>query len=430
MEDHPLRPQWPMTPPAPRASPARSPLRHLRPSDLKAAAQLATLATHGVIDLTESVHQSVRRRLGLPGGAVAQQTGGLTGYVYQAVRGVTRLVGWSTDAALGALLPLLDDPAVHPEASPQRQAVIAALNGVLGDRLLAMGNPLAQAMELWVDGALLAPTADAWKAQLPQAGPHLLLLIHGLCMNHTQWRRDGHDHGEWLAKALGCTPVYLRYNTGQHIPTNGRELAALLERLAAAWPVPLTRITLLGHSMGGLVARSAIANAQQAGLRWPELLHDLVFLGTPHHGAPLERAGHGVDWLLASNPFTAPFARLGQIRSAGITDLRHGHVQEADGHGRTRFASGADHRQPLPLPEGVRCYALAATLAGQRSRLADRLTGDGLVPVHSALGHHDNPALRLAVPREHQRTVYRTGHLDLLSSPVVAQQLKAWLSPA
>jgi hypothetical protein len=84
----------------------------------------------------------------------------------------------------------------------------------------------------------------------------------------------------------------------------------------------------------------------------------------------------------------------------------------------------------LPLPEGVRCYALAATLAGQRSRLADRLTGDGLVPVHSALGHHDNPALRLAVPREHQRTVYRTGHLDLLSSPAVAQQLKAWLSPA
>lgn len=421
-----------MTAPTPPDTPQRAVLRHVRPADLKAAAQLAAQATHGVINITEGVHQAVRRRLGLSVGASTQQASGLTGQIYQVVRGVTRLVGWGTEAALGALLPLVDDPAAHPEASPEREAVLAALNGVLGDRLRLTGNPLAQPMVLRQGGQTLAlkPPA-ALAAQLgAQASPHLVLLVHGLCMNDAQWRRDGHDHGDVLAQALGGTSVYLRYNTGLHTSTNGRELASLLERLVAAWPVPLERISIVGHSMGGLVARSAVRAAREAGQRWPSLLRELVFLGTPHHGAPLERAGHGVDLLLAATPFTLPFTRLGQLRSAGITDLRHGHVQDADWQGRDRFASAGDHRAPLPLPEGVACFTVAATLAGQRGLLSDRLTGDGLVPLQSALGQHNDPARRLVFEKDRQHTVYRTGHLDLLSSPAVAAQLLAWLRPA
>ncbi len=399
----------------PSPSPARQVLRHLRPSDLKALAQLVAEATHGVIDITEGVHQAVHGRLGLPGESSGQRTGGLTGQVYQAVRGVTRLVGRSTDAVLGALLPLLDDPAAHPDPSPQREAILAALNGVLGDRLQAMGSPLAQHMDLRPPG-------------VSQGGRHLILLVHGLCMNDVQWHRRGHDHGAFLAQSLGATAVYLRYNTGLHTSVNGHELALKLEQLMAAWPGPLERISIVGHSMGGLVARSAVAVGQATGQHWPTLLRDLVFLGTPHHGAPLERAGHGVDWLLASNPFTAPFARLGKIRSAGITDLRHGHVQDADWQGRDPFVSAEDHRVPLPLPEGVACFALAATLAGQRSMLAERLVGDGLVPLRSALGQHDRPEHQLAFAAQRQRIVYRTGHLDLLNSPKVAQQLLDWLA--
>jgi pimeloyl-ACP methyl ester carboxylesterase len=421
-----------MTAPIPPDTPQRAVLRHVRPADLKAAAQLATQATHGVINITEGVHQAVRRRLGFSAGASAQQASGLTGQIYQVVRSVTRLVGWGTDAALGALLPLVDDPAAHPVASPEREAVLAALNGVLGDRLQLTGNALAQPMVLRHGGQTLAlKPPSALAAQLgTKANPHLVLLIHGLCMNDAQWRRGGHDHGEVLAQALGCTPVYLRYNTGLHTSTNGRELASVLERLVAVWPVPLERITVLGHSMGGLVARSAVHAAREAGQRWPGLLRELVFLGTPHHGAPLERAGHGVDLLLAATPFTLPFTRLGQLRSAGITDLRHGHVQDADWQGRDRFASAEDHRAPLPLPKGVACFTVGATLAGQRGLLADRLTGDGLVPLQSALGQHDDPARRLVFEKDHQHIVYRTGHLDLLSSPAVAEQLLAWLRPA
>ncbi|PKO31051.1 MAG: permease [Betaproteobacteria bacterium HGW-Betaproteobacteria-9] len=420
-----------MTAPNPANNPKRSVLRHLRPSDLRAAAQLASQATQGVINITEGVHQSVRRRLGLSNGASVEQASGLTGQIYRGVRGVAHIVGHGLDGALAALLPLVDDPTTHPEASPAREAVLAALNGVLGDRLQSFGNPLAQAMELRQGGQTLPLVPAALKAQLgEQASPHLLLLAHGLCMNDTQWRRSGHDHGEVLAQALGCTPVYLRYNSGLHTSTNGHQLALLLERLVAAWPVPLERITIVGHSMGGLVARSAVQVAREAGQRWPGLLRELVFLGTPHHGAPLERAGHGVDLLLALSPHTAPFARLGKIRSAGITDLRHGHVLDADWEGRDRFESPDDHRVPLPLPEGVACFAVAATLAGQRGLLADRLTGDGLVPLHSALGQHEDPARRLVFAKGSQHIVYRTGHLDLLSSDKVVAQVLAWLRPA
>jgi hypothetical protein len=423
--------QWAMTNPPP-SPPARL-RRHLRPSDLQAAAQLAAQATQQVIDITEGVHQSARRQIGLSSGVSSEHTGGLTGQIYGAVRGITRLVERGADAALGRLLPLLGDPAAWPEPSPEREAVIAALNGVMGDRLAAQGSPLALAMVVRHEGQTLSldDTTNALAAQLGHhASPHLVLLIHGLCMNDAQWLRSGHDHGAVLAQALGATPVYLRYNSGLHTSENGRELSHLLERLVAAWPVPLERISILGHSMGGLVARSAVQVARDSGLGWPDRLRELVFLGTPHHGAPLERAGHGVDLLLAATPFTAPFARLGKLRSAGITDLRHGHVQDADWQGRDRFESPDDHRVPLSLPEGIACFTIAGTLAPQRGLLADRLTGDGLVPLNSALGQHDEPGRRLAFARDSQFIAYRTGHLDLLSSPAVAGQLLTWLRPA
>jgi pimeloyl-ACP methyl ester carboxylesterase len=458
-----------MTSPTKPSSPKpRALLRHLRPTDLKAAAQLATQATQGVVNMVEGVHRSVHRQMGLSTSAEPDKTSGITGQIYRGIRGVAALVGKGSDAVLGALLPLLDDPTTHPEASPQRDAVLAALNGVMGDRLVATGNPLAQAMELRVNGQTLALDApENLKQQLAaspsaslgiSASPHLLLLIHGLCMNDTQWTRDGHDHGAYLAQALGCTPVYLRYNSGRHVSQNGRNLSQQLEQLVAAWPVPLERITLVGHSMGGLVARSAIHLAREAGQGWPTLLHELVFLGTPHHGAPLERAGHGVDVLLGATPFSAPFVKLGQLRSAGITDLRHGYVTDADWQsapGEGWRAGFEDRREPLPLPDGVACFAVAATLARQpepraagksRSRTqperADKtaaglaasvlatVAGDGMVPVESALGQHTEARRRLVFARDSQRIVYQTGHLDLLSSPVVAEQLLAWLAAA
>lgn len=410
------------TPPKSRAGA----LRQLRVSDLRGLAALATQATTGVARITEGVHQSVLGSMGLRGGVQPGQTRGLTGLIYQGVRGATQLVGAGLQAALLRLEPFLPapDPAAPPAA--EREAVLAALNGVLGDRLAQEGNPLAVSMQLRQQGRALDLAA------LHAAGGasgKLLLLVHGLCMNDLQWQRGGHDHGVHLAQALGYTPVYLRYNTGLHTSTNGRELAEQLEALLVQWPVPVQEFAVLAHSMGGLVMRSACHHGAAAGHGWLAQLKQLIFLGTPHHGAMLERAGHWVDVVLGSTPYSRPFARLGHVRSAGITDLRYGHVLDADWQGRDRFRRSPDQRQPLPLPQGVACFAVAATLAAQRSPVVERLVGDGLVPLHSALGWHDEAARRLVFAKERQCVVHRVGHMALLSDASVARQLVQWLTP-
>jgi hypothetical protein len=169
--------------------------------------------------------------------------------------------------------------------------------------------------------------------------------------------------------------------------------------------------------------------ANEYGLHWPARIDDLVFLGTPHHGAPLERAGNWIDIVLGATPYAAPLARLGKVRSAGITDLRHGNLVDSDWCGRDRFARGGDRRLPLPLPlpDGMRCYALAATTGDRAGDTRDRLVGDGLVPVASALGRHTSPGRRLDFAPERQCVIPRTGHLDLLGSPEVYARLRRWL---
>jgi len=244
-------------------------------------------------------------------------------------------------------------------------------------------------------------------------------------MHHDQWQRHGHDHGAMLARDLGFAPLYLHYNTGLHVSTNGRALAALLEELVLAWPIPVTELTILAHSMGGLVSRSACHVAEEAGLSWRGKLRAIAFLGTPHHGAPLERGGSWIDTLLAVSRYSAPLARLGKIRSAGVTDLRFGSVLDEHWQGRDRFVRGADPRAALKLPDGVACYAVAATTAAAP---IDPLPGDGLVPVDSALGRHAVPELLLRFSEDDQWIGFGMNHLDLLSSLEVYAKLREWLA--
>jgi len=410
-------------------------MAQLRATDLRGLARLAAQATVGISRVAEGVHQSVLGTLGLPGGETPGTTRGLTGLVYQSIRGVTRLVDAGLQAGLARLEPFFasDGPDAHGAVQWERQAVIAALNGVMGDRLEADGNPLCTHMGWYQQGLPIDARAPG---QSGAASGKLLVMVHGLCMNDLQWRTQGHDHGEFLARELGYTPVYLRYNTGLHTSVNGAGLSAALDALVAGWPVPVTEVAVLAHSMGGLVARSACHHAAQAatgdtpGLgRWLGLLRHLVFLGTPHHGAPLERAGQWVHVLLGRTAYSRPFARLARLRSAGITDLRYGHVLASDWVGRDRFRKEPDRRTPVPLPEGVACYAVAATLAQRRSLAAEVLVGDGLVPLQSALGVHDDPARTLRFARSRQAVFHGTGHLAMLGDAAVARQLLRWLAP-
>ena len=257
-----------------------------------------------------------------------------------------------------------------------------------------------------------------------------LVLVHGLCLTDLHWLRDGHDHGQALARDHGYTPVYLHYNSGLHVSANGCRLAGLLEQLVDLWPTQLDELAVVGHSMGGLVARSACYYGQLAHHKWLRRLRTMVFLGAPHHGAPLERGGHALDFLLALSPYSAPFTRLGKARSAGITDLRYGNLRDEDWLEQDRNGLGSDPRQPVALPDGTACYAAAATLGKRRGPVSDKLVGDGLVPLDSALGRHVRPELALALPASHQWVGHGMGHLDLLSSRAVYAQMSQWIGEA
>jgi pimeloyl-ACP methyl ester carboxylesterase len=398
----------------------------IHPSDVLGFSRLAFDATAGLADLVEAMHLNIARKPGILGTPLEGTTRGITGLVYTSIRAVTGLVGSGIDALLSLLIPLLGER----HSPPGREAVLAALNGMMGDYLAATGNPLAISMSLRQDGKPLILERRALSRATPRfskPGNKLLVLAHGLCMNDLQWSRKEHNHGAALARDFGYTPVYLHYNSGLHISTNGHGFADLVETLLEQWPVPVEEFAIIGHSMGGLVARSGYHYAAAAGYDWPRYLRKIVFLATPHHGAPLERGGAWVNAAFGLSPYTAAFARLGRIRSAGITDLRYANLVDDDWTGRDRFRPSPDLRYPLPLPEKVQCYAMAAA-TGNKTRALTSLLGDGLVPVDSALGRHKDTRRALAFPKSRQWVGYGMSHFDLLNDPAVYQQIKQWLA--
>ena len=398
---------------------------HIRPADVRGYSRLAIDATLGLTRLVETMHHNIARTPGPLGKYSQEPTRGITGLIYRSIQGTTRLVGSGIDALLGQLIPLLgQEPAA---SSGKREAVLAALNGVLGDHLAASGNPLAIPMQLRRNGHPLELTTKGLAAGIPAPTGKILLLVHGLCMNDLQWRRNGHDHGEALAAAGGYTPLYLHYNSGMHVSQNGHAFAGLLETLLQAWPVPVEQLVIAGHSMGGLLARSACHYGQLAGHGWLKHLRRMVFLGTPHHGAPLERGGNWVTVILQVSPYTAALARLAKIRSAGITDLRHGSILDGDWKHGDRFAHAKSKKSKMTLPQGVQCFAMGVTLSKEGGDLKKSLLGDGLVPLQSALGRQIDGTRDLDFPDSQQWVGYGMNHLDLLDDARVYEQLRKWL---
>ena len=392
-------------------------------SDLRGAGRLTVDAIKGIIDLVEAVHRTILSLGGLIGGKGQKRTTGITGMVYRNIRSTTGLVGRSIDSLLSNLTFMVEDR----DPSPERDAVVAVLNGVLGDHLADKENPLAIPMQLKQNGKPLVLVDKSTLESVKTTLRKIVLLIHGSCMNDQQWNRQGHDHGLALERDLGYAPFYLHYNSGLHISENGKKLADMLEVFMGELPVS-AEFTIIAHSMGGLVARSAYHYGEANGLGWLSCLKKLIFLGTPHHGAPLERGGNWIDNILEISPYSAPFSRLGKIRSAGITDLRYGNVVDGDWTGRDRFEPAGDQRLSVPLPVDIDCYAIAGTTANVSSKIGDKLIGDGLVPLNSALGRSKNPNLTLLFLESHQWIGRNIKHLDLLNHQDVYEIIKKWLS--
>jgi pimeloyl-ACP methyl ester carboxylesterase len=397
---------------------------------LRGVARLGFDTVEGVTHIVEGMYRNIAARPMPLGRAPEGPANGIAGFVHESIRRVNGAVRHASELALNPVAHQIDR--AWP-TGPHREAAIAALNGVCGDYLERSDNSLAIQMRFRVFlprerpvEIYPQPTASADPEFSP--GGRLLILAHGLCMNDREWTAREHNHAQMLAETSGYTPVYLLYNSGRHISTSGREFCAQLAGLLDAWPVAVESITIIGFSMGGLLARSALHIAQQERQAWLGKVDKVAYVGTPHQGVVMERGGYWLQKSATYSPYTAPLSALGRIRSAGITDLRHGNVLDDDWQHHDEHEDNSDHRQSAPLLSGIDHYAIASTLSKQPGERIGKLLGDGLVHPSSAIGSHQNPDLNLAFPEAHTRTFYGLAHLAMLHDPRVAEQLSEWLN--
>ena len=397
-------------------------------SSVRGATRLTFDSVEGIVNVVEQMHETIARRP-LPFAPRPENDsrahGLIASSIYSLVRGVNATLREGVDLSIKHW-PKQADTRNRP---PQEAAWIAAVNGVCGDHLEATGNTLAIDMHFSTPATRLDFDAEAIAAALPDASPHVVVFVHGLCMSPSGWRRRGAESiGDTLRETRGMTPVYLGYNTGRHISTNGRELSEQLARLCDAWPVPIESLSLVGHSMGGLVIRSACWYGEEDGAPWLASLRRVACLGTPHHGAPLEKAGSLFDRAMQAIQYVDPLL-VSKHRSVGIKDLRHGNLLDEDwaqaGDGDDEVPLN-DTRRPVPLLEDVDYYFAAASIGSDDRDLRGHLLGDFLVRLGSATGAHRDGARSLPIPAENCHIFHEMGHLDLLSDPRAHAQIVDW----
>lgn len=385
---------------------------------------LTCLATMGVVEVTEIVEAIHREILLRPLGRLNKRSlnkwqRGITARIYDRVRKTAKFVGSNLANGLHLYHTIVNQNTTQP--LPRRlKPLVNVLNGVMGDHLVNHDNPLATPMVLYNSQGEIPNEALSGR---------LIVLCHGLCMSHLSWHpSDPEGLGKKIERSIsGTTVLYLDYNSGQRISINGRDLSYLLKNVLDNHP-NITQIDLIGHSMGGLVARSALFYGKAQGFDWVNQVGNLMTLGSPHHGASLERIGNFVQEIIAKLPFAGSLATLGNLRSAGIIDLRHGSVRDEDWKPLdTRSVLPQDFRHPARLPLHVRSYLIAATLVeGHYDSKATSLLGDGLVNIASALGE-DSDAHTLMVPEQHKAIFYGVSHYNLLYNHRVHQQIIQWL---
>lgn len=372
--------------------------------------QLAADLGFTITDVVEGMHSNIGRRPLPLSKLKTAKTTGITGLVYGAVGGSFNAIANGLGSASRAIAgDALANTAGNNE--PGWVKFRSALNGVCGDALEERQNPLALPMSLQQE----VGDSDS-----------LLLFVHGLCMSELGWRGEAYE--QFIAKwqSNGGSTAALRYNSGRHISENGADFDKLLEQLVV--DRKLKRIVVIGHSMGGLLTRSALNFAEDNGHRWPDKLSHMVLLGSPHNGAPMERAGNMANSLLTMSPYSAALAGLGNIRSAGIRDLRHGSIRPEDWQNMADPDSHDDSRAPSPLSQKPNILMLVGTRSTALPEKVTTAKHDLLVPVSSGLGLHSKPEFRLASPKLTRKLLAATDHIELLWNGNVYQTIERWLN--
>jgi hypothetical protein len=398
-------------------------------SELGSLAELAAEGFVGAVTRVQELHEAVAQRSFGPTGAAASAPraahDAIAGTVYATVRGAGTVVGGGLARAVRAAG---GGPALS--AHPRGRLAQGALNGLWGDRLERTGSALSIPMAVRVRGADVGVDRAALAAAFPAATARPVVFVHGLGESDAAWGiRAGERGGTYATRVLpdaDATAVTIRYNSGLHVSENGRRLAALLEALADAWPVAIADLTLVGHSMGGLLIRSAVHAGEERGDRWPALVRTTISLGTPHLGAPLEQAVGLATWALGSVPESRPIAAVLAARSVGIKDLRHGSLVDAEWEALDPDALRGFARAEVPLLAHARHHVVAATLTERPGHPVGRVLGDLLVLSPSAHGVQGRHRV-IAFDAEDCRHVGGHDHFDLLNSLAIDPLLREWL---
>ncbi|GAC57378.1 hypothetical protein GOHSU_18_01330 [Gordonia hirsuta DSM 44140 = NBRC 16056] len=376
--------------------------------------------THRAV--SDAVFSLIRRGLGPATLPVKTLHDGITDGVY-------RIVEESTVAAGRVSGRVADLPLRRPVSSTTRGAVlIAAINGVIGDELDGRQSPLTQHnLSIRVAGNHVPVTSADLARAFPRANRRIAVFVHGLTETEHAWRlrqrtTAPYEHRLW---ANGVTSVFLRYNTGRRISTNGQDLAELLDDLVRFWPTEVDDLALIGHSMGGLVLRSATHHGRAADHLWTQRVRTSVSLGTPHLGAPMENLAHHASALLTMRAETEPFGRLLRRRSGGIRDLRAGSLVDHDWQGRDPDDLAAAFAAEVPLLPGAEHYFVSATISRDPQDRLSRTLGDGLVLHHSAGGR--SSTRNIGFPPNNGLHIGRAHHFSLLNHRVIGDHLAAWI---
>ncbi|PZS29747.1 MAG: hypothetical protein DLM58_14965 [Pseudonocardiales bacterium] len=405
----------------------------MRGDEARDTGALLGTALGEVADLVRDVHRAFAGRLFAKAGGAALPVrlmhDGISTIAYTSTRVGVRVI----PAAIGfAAMAKIDPAAPSVHEDPRGRFALGALNGFWGDRLAEQRPALAPPMRIRAHGGQLRHLpANLVHDVADTATGRIIIFLHGLCESDVSWSfravKTWGDrtvtYGSLLRDERGWSPLYVSFNSGLHISANGHTLAEQLEAILAEWPVPVTDVTLVGHSMGGLIARSAAHQAAELGHSWVTSLRHLVGLGAPHHGAPLERVVNKGTHAMAKLPETRPFATWLNRRSVGIKDLRHGALIEADWAGRDP-EDHLDNCTDVAFLPDVSYYAVSATLSRQpTSRLP--FLGDLLVDHASAIGN--GPQRKLAFEVERSLHVGGKHHFHLLGDPVIYRHLRDWL---
>lgn len=392
-------------------------------AELRGIIKLCSEATIGLSDLTEEIHQRILSPSFIPKNPISNTASKITSTIYKGIKLSTKIASASIDNSLGFINQHIG---ITPSFNDKND-YLSILNGIIGDHLQKTDNSLAIPMHLKVSDKLLTLETNELKKIIPNPKNKILLMVHGLCMNDSKWTRENHNHGSKIAEELEYDVVYLNYNSGLHISTNGQKLNNTLESLVALWPVSIKEISIIGHSMGGLVSRSAIHYGQIEKNSWVKRIKNIAFLGTPHLGAPLEKLGNHVNHILDSFMITKPIAKLAKLRSDGIKDLRYGNIVDEDWKKKENSQQKANEKTIVQLPKNINCFSIAANIS-KENNLKTRLVGDGLVQISSALGQSRNKHNCLNFKENNTAIIYNTNHNELLNNLEVYGKLKDWFN--